>query len=208
MAGTYPHKKKILCFEGLWDNNLEQRLSVKPLLDTISKLNGTRFTHCPCNTVSEFQFHLYRFTRSKIVSKYGILYMAFHGHSGRIVLSDQEQLNLEDLADLMGQRFRGWSVLLSCCSILCLGEKRIKNFINQTQVSLVVGYRKAVDWGESISLDLIILDHLVNYSYLAPMRKRIEKRYPDLVAATGLRFYEGGRRRKQKMNHKRKPQPR
>jgi hypothetical protein len=188
--------KKILCFEGLWDNNLEQRLSVKPLLETISKLNGIKFTHCSCNTVSEFQFHLYNFTASKIISKYSILYLAFHGHSGRIVLSDQEQLMLEELAELMGQRFRGWSVLLSSCSILCLGEKRIKNFVKQTEVGLVVGYRKDVDWGESISLDLIILDHLVNYSYLAWMRKRIETRYPDLVAATGLRFYESIRRPK------------
>jgi hypothetical protein len=32
MAGTTPRKKKILCLEGLWDNNLEQRLSVKPLV--------------------------------------------------------------------------------------------------------------------------------------------------------------------------------
>jgi hypothetical protein len=98
--------------------------------------------------------------------------------------------------------------LLSCCSILCLGEKRITNFIKQTQVDLVVGYRKAVDWGESISLDLIILDHLVNYTYLAWMRKRIETHYPDLVAATGLRFYEGSRRHKRKKNHKRKSQQR
>ena len=120
------------------------------------------------------------------------------------MLSDQEQLNLEDLADLMGQRFRGWSVLLSCCSILCLGEKRIKNFIKQTQVGLVIGYRKAVDWGESVSFEFILLDHLVNYTYLAWMRKRIETRYPDLVAATGLRMYEGCRRRKRKQNHKRK----
>ena len=198
MAGTTPRKKKILCLEGLWDNNLEQHLSVKPLLETISKLNGIKYTHCPCNTVSEFQFHLYNFTSSKIASKYSILYLAFHGHSGRIVLSDQEQLNLEDLADLMGQQFRGWSVLLSCCSILSLGEKRIESFINQTQVSLVIGYRKAVDWGESISLDLIILDHLVNYTYLAWMKKRIKTRYPDLVTATGLRFYEGYSKRKRK----------
>jgi hypothetical protein len=208
MAGTYPHEKRILCFEGLWDNNLEQRLSVKPLLEIISKLNGIKFTHCPCNTVSEFLFHLYQFTSSKISSKYSILYLAFHGHSGRIVLSDQEQLNLEDLADLMGQRFRGWSVLLSCCSILCLGEKRIKNLIKQTGVGLVIGYRKDVDWGESISLDLIILDHIVNYTYLAWMRKRIQTRYPDLVAATGLRFYEGYGKRRRNRNPKRKPQPR
>jgi hypothetical protein len=142
--------KKILCFEGLWDKNLEQRLSVQPLLEIISKLNGINYTHCPCNTVNEFLFHLYQFNSSKAASKNSILYLAFHAHSGRIVLSDQELLNLEDLADLMGQRFRGWSVLLSCCSIFCLGEKRIKNFIKQTKVGLVIGYRKDVDWAESI----------------------------------------------------------
>jgi hypothetical protein len=124
MAGTTPRKKKILCLEGLWDDNLERRLSVKPVLEVVANLNGIKFTQCPCNTVSEFLFHLYTFTSSKIVSKYSILHLAFHGHAGKIVLSDQEQLNLEDLADLMGQHFRGWSVLLSCCSILCLDLKR------------------------------------------------------------------------------------
>jgi hypothetical protein len=120
------------------------------------------------------------------------------------VLSDQEQISLEELADFMGKRFQGWSVILSCCSILCLGEKRIKNFIKQTEVGLVIGYRKAVDWGESVSFEFILLDHLVNYSYLAWMRKRIQTRYPDLIAATGLRFYEGSHRRKRKQSHKRK----
>lgn len=190
--------KNIACLEGLWDDNLEQRLSVKPVLEIISVLNGISFIHCPCNTVGEFQFHLYNLTASKIASKYSILYIAFHGHAGKIVLSDQEQLNLEGLADLMGQRFRGWSVLLSCCSLLCLGEKRIKDFIKQTQIGLVAGYRKDVDWAESLSFEFIILDHLVNYRYLSWMRKRIENRYSDLVAATGLKFHVGNGKRKQK----------
>lgn len=88
-------------------NNLEQRLSVKPLLEVISKLNGIKFTHCPCNTKSEFLFHLYNFTASKIISKYSILVLAFHGYARKIVLSDQEQLTLEELAEIMGQRFQG-----------------------------------------------------------------------------------------------------
>ena len=84
MARTYPHKNRIFCLEGLWDNNLEQRLSVKPLLEIISKLNGIKFTHCPSNTVSEFQFHLYSFTSSKIVPNTASCSLHSMGMAGRL----------------------------------------------------------------------------------------------------------------------------
>ena len=189
-------KRKILCFESLWDEHVEQRLSVKPFLEVLENLNGFGYTHITCNTQCELLFHLHKFIGSKAFKDYKILYLSFHGYNGKIVLSDQEQLTLEELADILEQHFKGWRLLLGSCNALCISSKRIMNFLQKTGISFIAGYRKSVDWAEGACFEFIILDHLLNYSKLKAMRHRIETRYSDFMEANGIVIYHLERKRK------------
>jgi hypothetical protein len=186
------YEKNIVCLESLWGGNIEERLSVAPLIEFIAKLNEVKFIHLTCNTMGEFKFNLREVCNCGRKRGPGILYLAFHGLSGKILLPDGDMLNLEELAGLMGDKFKDWVVHFGSCSTLSTKESRLRGFFRSTKVALLVGYRRKVDWTESTSLDLILLDWIENYKRMGPMRKMVESRYKDLISVTGLCIYPRG----------------
>jgi hypothetical protein len=180
------YEKNIVCLESLWDGNIEERLSVAPLIEFIAKLNEVKFIHLTCNTRVEFKFNLKEVSNRRRKRGCAILYLAFHGLSGKILLPDGDVLNLEELAGLMGDKFKDWIVHFGSCSTLSTKETRVRDFFRSTKVALLVGYRKRVDWTESTCMDLILLDWIENYKRIGPMQKMIQGRYQDLISATGL----------------------
>ena len=181
--------KKIVCLEALWDVGTEEWISVAPVIEFIANLNAVKFTHLTCKTRIEFKFSLKDVRNHRIKRECGILYLAFHGQSGKIILPDGDVLKLEDLADLMGDKFQDWIVHFGSCSTLSAKESRVRDFFRSTKVALLVGYRKRVDWTESTSLDLILLDWMENYKNMGAMKKKVESSYQDLISATGLCIY-------------------
>jgi len=58
-----------------------------------------------------------------------------------------------------------------------------------TGVSMVMGYRKDVNWSEATALDFLILDWLQRYKDMRRMWSRFRKNYKDLISITGLRAF-------------------
>jgi hypothetical protein len=183
--------KNIACLEALWDDNLEQRISASALLDLAAKINEVKFTLLSCNTREEFEFNINKLCISRIKKHYGVLYFVFHGEPGWISLSNEVSLSLEELADIMGDRFKGWIVHFSSCSTLAIKENRLKKFIRKTKVSLVIGYTKNMSWSECMAMDLLLFENIANYKRLWDMKKFVGSRYEALVKMTGLRFCSG-----------------
>lgn len=50
------YKKNIFCLESLWNKDIEQKLSVLPLLEITAKINDIKFCHLTCNPLAEFKF--------------------------------------------------------------------------------------------------------------------------------------------------------
>jgi len=98
MARVKRYRKKIACLESLWDNDVEKRLSVIPIVELASKLHNLKFTHLTCNTKEELKHNLKKLKRKP---GYGILYLSFHGHPGEIVV-DGSKMKIESLASFMG----------------------------------------------------------------------------------------------------------
>jgi hypothetical protein len=183
--------KNIACLEGLWDDNLEQRISATAILDLVAKLSEVRFSLLTCNTRDEFEFNIAKLSISRIKKHYGVLYLVFHGEPGRISLSNEASLSLEELAGIMGDRFKGWVIHFSSCSTLAIKENRLKNFIRKTKVSLAIGYTKDMYWSECMAMDLLLFENIANYKRLWDMKKFVGSRYRELVKMTGLRFCSG-----------------
>jgi hypothetical protein len=183
--------KNIACLEGLWDDNLENRITATALLDLVTKISELQFTILSCNTREEFGFNISRLSLSRVKRHYRVLYLVFHGEPGLISLSDEVTLSLEELADIMGVRFRGWVVHFSSCSTLAIKEPRLKSFIQNTKVSMVIGYTKDMYWSECLAMDLLLFEKIASYKRLSDMKKQVVSRYGELVKMTGLRFYPG-----------------
>jgi hypothetical protein len=184
--------KNIACLEGLWDENLENRITATALLDLVTKISETKFTILSCNTREELEFNINKLCISRTKRNYGVLYLVFHGGgSGRISLSHDAFLSLEEVTGIMGDRFKGWVVHFSACSTLAVPDARLRNFIRQTKVSMVIGYTKDMYWSECLAMDLLLFETIADYKRLSDMKKQVVSRYGELVKMTGLRFYSG-----------------
>ena len=188
MPKSRTHKKYIACLESLWDSDVEDILNVKPILELLSKCRGIRHTYLTCNTIDELTFNLTKIPKGKY---YSILYLGFHGSAGKLYLADESEIGLDELANKMGDRFQNWIIHFGSCATVAAGDEILRDFKQKTGVSLIIGYDTNVDWIESAALDMLIFDWLQQYKNLGAFIKKFESLYPNLIAATGLRFFQG-----------------
>jgi hypothetical protein len=183
-------KLHIACLESLWDDNVEQKLSLIPVLEIISKLHGVKFIHLPCNTRPEFEHNLLQIRRCLIKKTgYRILYLGFHGEPGRLCLPDGDELLLNELATALGRNYRRWILHLSSCSTLKVSKPQIQHFLSATEISVLAGYHRVVDWAEGASMDLIFLHQILESKCTALGLRRFKYRYRELMWRTGLCFH-------------------
>ncbi|CAN5400810.1 hypothetical protein BH10ACI2_BH10ACI2_19480 [soil metagenome] len=176
--------RNIFCLESQWDNNLEKKLSVLPLLELAEKTCSINFIHLTCNTFAEFKYNLGLRPNRK---SYGLLYLAFHGTKGTIQLHEKEhQLGFDELAKMFGSKFSGWALHFGSCSTLKNSEELVRTFMHETGIKLVTGYCKNVEWVESSALDLIIFSRIQRYKNLKSFLNFIYSTYPDLVEFNGF----------------------
>ncbi|MCU0490414.1 MAG: hypothetical protein MUD01_02305 [Chloroflexaceae bacterium] len=183
MARTDSYTKNIACLESLWNSDLEDRWSVRPILDVIVNVQDLKLAYLSCNTEAEFIYNL------KMLSKrrsYGILYLAFHGAPGEFYLADDSAISLETLSEYMATRFTDWIIHFGCCSTMRVSASQLDSFIEATGVKMVLGYTKDVDWIESSAMDLLIFQALQQYVDLRACWRGLQKSYPDLIDKTGL----------------------
>ncbi|MDZ4403617.1 DUF6642 family protein [Prosthecobacter sp.] len=175
--------KNIVCLEALWTEELENRLSVLPILELTARTTSAKFIYLTCNTKAELRHNLSLVSRKK---SYGILVLAFHGDPGKIELAKHVVVSLDSLATMMGRKFAGWVVHFASCSTVQADEERLARFVTETQVALVTGFTQTLDWTEGAVMDLLLLRWLQDYRDLNAFWKHLQKRYPDLIETTGM----------------------
>jgi hypothetical protein len=186
MARINTRKKKIACLESLWDSYVEQPLTVASFVEIVAKKHLMDFIHLTCNTKGELEFCLRTLPNR---AGYRILYLGFHGNPGEIELGDRRRVNLEELSELMGTKFKDWVIHFGSCGTLSANKMRLQRFRDATQTSLLIGYKGDVDWVDSAAMDLIILDWLQEFTNLGALWNRIRKDYFDLIQVTGLTVF-------------------
>lgn len=185
MVLTRKYKKHIACLESFWNDDIENRLSVAPILELLSKRNRIKFTLLTCNTKEELEHNLNLFKKKK---RYGILYLAFHGRPGRIFL-DGTSVDIETLAKLLGKRFHNWVIYFGCCLTLDVKKERISNFMKETGVSIVIGYDRYIDWLTSTATDLLLLERLQFYRDMRKFWKTFKRNYRGIAGIIGLKAF-------------------
>jgi hypothetical protein len=163
-------------------------LNVVPILQLAAQVNDIEFTYMTCNTQEELRYNLRRLKRK---SGYGILYVAFHGGPGEIYLEDGASIDLETMAEYMGRGFNDWIVHFSTCGTIGVPKRRLADFMAATNVSMIVGYKRNVDWMEGAALDLLLFSWLQSYKNMRTFWREFKKQYGGLISATGLKAFHG-----------------
>ena len=185
MSLAKSYKKNIVCLESFWDHDIENRLTVAPILELLSRRNGIKFTLLTSNTREELEYNLNLIKKRK---GYGILYLAFHGRPGKIIL-DGSWVDIETMAGLMGKGFANWIVFFGSCSTIGIKKDRIFNFMESTGILMVMGYDRYIDWLAGTATDLLLLDTLQFYRDMRKFWSFCRKNYRGMTEIIGLRVF-------------------
>jgi hypothetical protein len=176
-------QRNIACLESMWNGHIENKLNVIPTLEMISKTLETKFSHLTCNTREELQYNLNLLCKRN----YGVLYFAFHGSPGRIHLH-RDKVTLPELSVMMNHRFRNWIIHFGTCSTM-RKPKAVIDFVNRTNVALVTGFTRDVDWIESSSFELLLFKAFQMFKSPKVVCRHLLNKYPDLVESTGFKYF-------------------
>ncbi|MHB9145728.1 MAG: DUF6642 family protein [Symbiobacteriia bacterium] len=179
---NYP--KKIACLEGDWGEHRDRR-SVEPVLRLLEANSSSQTLFRRCNTDEEFRYHLGKIAR---LPSFEILYLAFHGEPGRIMSYGPLEVSLEDLAEIMGQRFCGRIVHFGSCATLDVDEDRIREFLDATGVAAVTGFDSNVDWVESSAFELLMFVMWQSYKQIGAFKRHLLESYGELGSRLGFRM--------------------
>ncbi|MEV4711544.1 hypothetical protein [Micromonospora sp. NPDC049374] len=151
----------VFCVEGLWHDNLTDRGSVLPTLELLERLGVLRFIHRDTATPQELRYFLDRWLSRKYAA-YEVGFFALHGSPSEVHLSDSYSVSLTEVASWMSGRCLGKRLYFGSCSALRASESALREFLEETQASMVCGFTKKIDWIESAAFETVILNRLVN----------------------------------------------
>ena len=96
---------------------------------------------------------------------------------------------LEKLTELARGRLNGCLVHFGSCWT-ALDDNQLYDFLETTGAAVVTGYTKSVDWIDSASMDLLILDWAKEYSNAKSLIDKIADTYSGLQQETGFVAYQ------------------
>lgn len=139
-----------------------------PTLENLERLECATFVHRDVATREELHYYCLKLVRTPARYKqFNVLYLAMHGDKNCIYLSsesEEQQIDLVELAELLGTAARGRAVYLGSCSTLKAPRRELDNFLGATGAKLVCGYGRPVSWLEASSFEALLLERLVNGS--------------------------------------------
>ena len=171
--------KGIFCLEGLWDDDLKQKCSVEPLLKMLEMNGKIPFIHHRVATTEEFDFYLQKWKEARY-RKYPILYLAFHGEKGSLLIG-KKKYSLKRLAESLQNACNHAFLFLASCKTVNTSNECIEQFLQTTSARALFGYRTKVIWILSAALELLILSELQNIEFTSRgfgvLRRKIDTLY-------------------------------
>ena len=153
----------VFALEGDWEEDLRDKSSIQPTLETLKDVCDVDFIHRRIGTTDELKYYIDKWlSEEENYDDYRIGYFAFHGEKGLVSLGEGD-VSLDQVAIWIDGRAQGRTVYFGSCSTLDLETKRIKGFLRSTKARAVVGFTKDVDWLGSVAFDLLLLDALAWY---------------------------------------------
>lgn len=184
-------KPGVFCIEGDWSSRLDDRSSVRPLLEVLEQREIIRFSHRTAPNIPTLETYLKKWTQ-KGNQKYGIGYFAFHGSSGALSVGGRKY-TLDDLASSMAGRLTGKTLYFGSCATLDVTKKAAERFRATTNARAVCGYTEDVDWIESAAFDLNLIQVLSDYQRIDAAFKHLRTYHAGAWRALGFRAaWSGG----------------
>jgi len=175
-----PPAKGIFCVEGLWSDNLRAKSSVGPILSMLEINEGIPFIHHDAATVEELEFYISKWKQPSL-KNYPILYLAFHGAKGAILI-DRRKYCLNRLGERLKDACLGTVLIFASCKTLC-DSGVVSRFLDTTKALALFGYRNRVNWMTAAALELLILTELQNVNFSGKGMSAMERKISSMMSA-------------------------
>lgn len=184
----------IICLEGDWEEGLERRRKVVPVIKLIKAQWDVPFIYRTATTRDEFRRTITEWLKAKY-NKFPILYLGFHGKPGALEIGG-ELVPIKDLFEFAGKG-KGRVVHFGACETLSAPKKDLNQFLKMTRFSAIFGFKEEVDWLHSCALEILILDELskrkISSRNMHLFRKNIMRLAGPLARELGFHVWERGR---------------
>jgi hypothetical protein len=185
-------KKGIYCLEGMWTHDLQNKSTVLPILELLHKGSICNYIYHACATKEELEFFLNKWKQKSIITKYPILYLAFHGKKGHIYVTGKSTYSLNDLAVILDGSAKGKVIFFASCETLNTGGRTIQAFLKKTNAIAAIGYKQEVDWMIATAFELLVLDALQQDRFdsrgIEKIEAKIKTEYGNLHQILDCRF--------------------
>jgi len=148
--------KGIFCIEGIWEEDLRQRSTVRPILDVLHSNMNINYIYHDCATSEELEFYIKKWILKRY-HRFPILYLAFHGNANEILLGDKKPYSINKLSALLKNKCSGSIIYFGSCSTLGLRKNYLKKFMTETGALAICGYKREVDWVPSTAFEFLVL---------------------------------------------------
>jgi hypothetical protein len=187
----------IFCLEADWWSDFNRSSTVEPVLTLLSQ--GVRtdvpHVHRDVGTVEELESYLRRWSQ-RGNARYRILYLAFHGAPGCILVGDRRRreavVTLDDLADMLGTGLSERLVHFGSCETLRVDRRLIRRFLDRTGLVAASGFRKPVDWLDSAVFEVLLFEVMLRYSLTTrgarAVRARMRAEHPAMCRRHDFRM--------------------
>ncbi len=196
-----PFPRKLICLEAAWDDNVFRALSVKGFLESLAPLltPPLNVAHRYVESAEHLDYYLRQpdgiFWKDPAAVATPVIYLGFHGSPGSIY-SPLEEIDSEELC----AAFKGYGshprlIYFGACSVLAeaQGQAFARKLLRVSQVKALIGYTTAVDWMDSLVVDLLFLYRFYSaadpWSELPTVFESVKRDFPP-AQAMGYTLYQ------------------
>ena len=183
----------VFCIEAEWETNIEDKKTVRPILEILEKVRELSFIHRRVATRDGFKHLIDLWCKDKKYSKYKVLVLESHGNrkDGLFLHGEDENnwdtISLEDLKKMINGRGGNRVIYFGGCKILDQDEKELKDFLRETKLKALIGYSNTVFWIETLAFQLLTLAALTDYEHVGWAKRSLEK-FEYLEKTLGIKF--------------------
>lgn len=150
--------KGIFCIEGIWEDDLRKKSSIRPILELLENHQNIPFIYHDCATFEELEYFVNKWSLQRY-QNYPILYFAFHGNPNEIMFGNKPY-SLDQLADILYNKCKNSVIIFGSCSTLAIDKRHLNRFLKATGALAICGYKNSVDWLESTAFEMLLLFYL------------------------------------------------
>jgi len=180
------HRKNIIALES-WENyDLEPRAGMKSLLDFLSITNNIKYNYNFIYTPTEFKYIL----ETVPTKNYSLLYVALHGTPEKIRTgaNTEFEMTLNELADVMGKRFKGFGLHFASCAVMNSWQDTLFSFKEKTELAFVSGFTQYVDFQSSSIVDHALISEWIYSRSYRRMFERMGETHKKLLQTNGFEY--------------------